>query len=77
MMKRYVYKHPTLHELSTMHCKEVAKCCMSEVATYGSDTVKYEYNILMIMQATDPLLEYLHHNLQTFVSHLYPAVLKM
>ena len=46
MMKRYVYKHPTLHELSTMHCKEVAKCYMSEVATYGSDTVKYEYNIL-------------------------------
>lgn len=37
--------------------------------------IKFTY--IHCLQATDPLLEYLHRNLQTFVSHLYPAVLKM
>ena len=31
----------------------------------------------LAMQVVDPLLEYLHHNLQTFVKHLDPIVLKM
>ena len=32
---------------------------------------------LHTMQVVDPLLEYLHHNLQMFVKNLDPVVLKM